>query len=79
MHLKWTEHLKDPKDRENFKQMVLGSNKVLDRLREICYNSVNSDDKIKETDYDSPSWSHKQAHKNGKIEAYREIIALLKF
>lgn len=57
--------------------MVLGSHKVLDRLQEICYNSITSEEKVKAVDYDSPSWSHKQAHLNGRIEAYREIVELL--
>lgn len=32
---------------------------------------------VQETDYDSPSWSHKQAHLNGKIEALTLVLSLL--
>lgn len=28
-------------------------------------------------DYDCPSWSHKQAHLNGKAEAFRQILKFL--
>ena len=73
----WFQHLKDKTEQDKFRQMVLGSHKVLDRLQEICYNSITSEEKVKAVDYDSPSWSHKQAHLNGRIEAYREIVELL--
>lgn len=68
-----------PKDeQESFKALVLGSKKVLDKLSKIVYNRCNDGEVIKDQDYDSPSWSHKQAHLNGKRQAYREIIELLK-
>ncbi len=31
----------------------------------------------KKVDYDSPSWSYYQAHKNGLEEAYNQILKLL--
>lgn len=64
-------------DQENFKQLVLSSEKVLDKLRKIVYNMSIDEEKVKTVDYDSPSWSHKQAHLNGKAEAFREIMNLL--
>lgn len=64
-------------EQENFKQLVLSSEKVLDKLRKIVYNMSIDEEKVKTIDYDSPSWSHKQAHHNGKSEAYREIMELL--
>ena len=75
----WYQHLKDKQEQEQFQTLVLGSQKVLDRLREICYNGLNSAEKVKVEDYDVPSWSHKQAHKNGRLEVYRELLALLDF
>ena len=74
-----TEWFKDlpPSEQENFKKIVLGSKKVLDKLSQIVYNRSIIGDRVATADYDSPSWSHKQAHLNGKLEAYREIIELI--
>jgi hypothetical protein len=33
--------------------------------------------KTKRSDYDNPSWSHRQAHDNGLAEAYSKIKRLL--
>ncbi len=75
MQTKWFSHL--PRDKqEDFKKLVLGSQKVLDRLREICYN-VNQNREVPTADYDSPSWAYKQADRNGYLRAYREIYDLL--
>lgn len=58
--------------------MVRESEKVLDRAASIVYNMSIVESRTKSTDYDSPSWSHKQAHLNGRLEALREIASLLK-
>lgn len=74
---KWLEGLKDPSEREQFKQTVIGSKKVLDKAREIVYNSIKEAEKVRISDYDSPSWSHKQADQNGYVRALREVMLLL--
>lgn len=74
---KWLEGLKDPSEREQFKQTVIGSKKVLDKAREIVYNIVKEAEKVRISDYDSPSWSHKQADQNGYVRALREVMLLL--
>ena len=74
---KWFSHL--PKDKqEDFKKMVLGSTKVLDRLLEICYN-VTQNRELTLADYDSPSWAFKAADRQGYLRAYREISEMLNF
>lgn len=73
----WFQHLKPGEDQENFKKNVLSSQKVLDRLREICYNIIQEDEKVRVADYASPSWSHEQAHRNGKREALENLIKIL--
>lgn len=74
--LQWFSNL--PKaEQDDFKKSLLSSKKTLDRLLEICYNSIKDGESSKLTDYDSPSWSHKQAHLNGYAAAYREIIQLI--
>ena len=73
----WLAGLKDPLEREQFKQTVIGSKKVLDKAREIVYNIVKEAEKVRISDYDSPSWSHKQADQNGYVRALREVMLLL--
>lgn len=75
MNSKWLGSLKG-EDRENFKLSVLQSKKVLDKLHEMCYNMYRDREKIEFTDYDSPSWSHRQAHTNGYLEALRDVMKL---
>ena len=64
-------------EQEEFKKLVLGSQKVLDKLSEICYNTIKNGESPSTSDYDSPSWAFKQADRNGYMRAYREIISLL--
>jgi hypothetical protein len=72
----WLAGLKEP-ERAQFKQTVIGSKKVLDKAREIVYNIVKEAEKVRINDYDSPSWSHKQADQNGYVRALREVMLLL--
>lgn len=64
-------------EQDSFKELVLGSHKVLDRALEILYNRVKDVEVVSTPDYDNSSWAYKQAHENGKREAYRDIIKLL--
>lgn len=64
-------------DVESVKSQLIGDKKTLDKLSEILYNIVTSTEEVRFTDYDTPSWSHKMAHRNGKIEALRSIIRLI--
>lgn len=64
-------------DRARLEKMLSEGNFLLDRLRKVCYDTSLRIEQVGVVDYDSPSWSHKQAHLNGKLEAYREIISLL--
>lgn len=74
--IQWFSNL--PKaEQEEFKNNLIGCKKVLDRLSELCYNSIKDGESTKLTDYDSPSWSHRQADLNGYVRAYREFIQLI--
>lgn len=76
MQSRWYSSL--PKaEQEEFKKLVLGSQKVLDKLKEICYNTIQSGVQAPKADYDSPSWAFKQADANGYMRAYQEIYDLL--
>lgn len=64
---------------EERKKFLASEQKVLDILRKIVYNIRTSQEIVSENDYDSPSWSHKQAHLNGESSALRRIERLLTF
>lgn len=72
----WLGNLKN-EQRDAFRQSILQSKIVLDKLREIVYNKVKEAESVSIADYDAPSWSHKQAHTNGYNNALREILELL--
>jgi len=76
MKTEWFGNLKG-EERENFKLSILSSKIVLDKLQEIVYNMYRKEESISDSDYDSPSWSHKQAHTNGKRQALKQILDLI--
>lgn len=63
------EHLK-------YKERVLSSKEVLDKLIEILYNKVQAQSSSSDNDYESPSWAYKQADKVGYTRALKEVIEL---
>lgn len=75
----WTNHLKDPEEKERFRKYILSSRSVLDRQlelmkgKEIELNSSETDP----SSYDSPSWACHQAHKNGYRECLQWMTKLL--
>ena len=75
MQTLWFQHLPRA-EQEEFKKLVLGSKKVLDRLKEICYNTTHNEVVTHVVDYESPSWAYKQADRNGYLRAYDEIFKL---
>lgn len=76
MHLDWVKDIKDPKEREQFKKLLEGNEKVLDKLSKIIYNYIKESE-YSTHNYDSPSWAYKAAHSNGEVGAYKKIIKLL--
>ena len=75
MQTRWYQH-RPKAEQDEVKNIVVNSQKLLDILGEICYNTIQSGIKTQETDYDCPSWSHKQADQNGYLRAYNEILQL---
>ena len=72
----WTSHLTDPEEQQRFKQTVLGSKSVLNRLKEILEARIKAIDSIETNPiiYDSASWAAKQAHYNGSKAELRAVI-----
>jgi hypothetical protein len=77
MKTKWTQHLPTPEERKKFRDSVHNSKFVLDRLQEICYNSIEEAGKSSKDDYRLAAWPYYQADKLGYIRAIKEIIDLL--
>jgi hypothetical protein len=76
MKTQWFADLKGV-ERDGFKQSVLQSKIVLDKLQQIVYNMYKDKRTVTFSDYSSPSWSHEQAHTNGYCEALQDILALV--
>ena len=64
-----------PEEKEQLKR-GLDSSLLSDRLREIL-KEWRRELPVTKTDYDSPSWSHKQAHKNGQEDILTRLENLL--
>jgi hypothetical protein len=64
-------------EREKMKQEVLANENLLDKLSKILYNIQEKKQETVLGDYDTPSWSHKQAHQNGEAAALRKVIEII--
>lgn len=77
----WTSHLASG-DKSKFEESVRNilNTPVLNRLTQIIEQNLknleNSESSL--ADYDNPSWSHKQAHRNGVRQGYLDVLKLLK-
>lgn len=72
----WTNHLKDPAEKEQFRKYIYGSKAVLERQSQIIDDELNQLDQL-ETDkdqYNCPSWAALQADRNG----FRRAMKLVK-
>lgn len=78
LNIRWTKGLQGDK-KENLEKLVRNSHIVLSRLKSIVEEDLRDLQKTKPDDYDSPSWSHKQAHYNGELAYARQMLSLLSF
>lgn len=75
----WTDHLKDPEEKERFKKHILSSKAVLERLQEIM-NNIEDDYERTELNskiYDLPNWDYRQADMNGGRRMKRTISRII--
>lgn len=74
----WTNHLKDPDEKERFRKYVLGSKSILERQTQILDEMEEELDQLEtgENQYQSPSWAALQADRNGYRRALRRIKKL---
>lgn len=75
----WTDHLKDPEEKERFKKQVLGSKAVLDRLQ-VLLNRIDADYDSTELNtkiYDLPNWDYRQADMNGGRRVIKTVSKII--
>lgn len=72
----WTQGL-NAAEASAMKEMVLSNKNLLDRLVKILYNMQEKRETSVLADYDTPSWSHKQAHLNGENAAIRKLVEIV--
>lgn len=75
----WTDHLKTDKEKEQFKNEVLGSKRVLKRLSDIL-NTIEDDldrTELSTKIYDLPGWDYRQADMNGCRRTAKTIQRLI--
>lgn len=74
----WTRHLSEDR-KEDFEALVRNSTIVLGRMKRILLDQLDSTFVSEETesDFDTPSWSHKQAYRNGERAGLRRALRLL--
>jgi hypothetical protein len=76
MYTKWTSHLSTEEEQNRFKETVLASKPVLNRIKDLMEIEEKTLDRT-ELDpkaYDNTNWPYKQAFKNG----YRAGLAVAK-
>lgn len=75
----WVKHLKDPEEIERLNKAILGSTTMRNRLVDILKEKLQALDtqECSVSDYDNPSWSHKQAHRNGQKASLVEVLKLI--
>jgi hypothetical protein len=73
----WFQDIKNKEEQEQFKNNVLSSKIVLDKLKQIVYTKVKMGERTTSNDYDSPSWAYRQADKIGYLRALKEIEDIL--
>jgi len=73
----WLSKCTTEEEKEELKAYLLNSGRLFDLLKDMIQRRYDQEWGAKVVDYDSPSWSHKQAHKNGRMNAFEEIHKLL--
>ncbi len=69
------------KDKEDIEYVLKNNRILIERLLEILekYDQEEFRAEVTLSEYDSPSWSHKQADRNGARRAFRKVRQLFQF
>jgi len=79
--LRWYNELKNDKEREEFKSLLALNQKVFDRFLSLIQEMDTEIERseFKASDFDDPSWSHKQAFRNGQRSQLKRFKDILTF
>lgn len=79
MFTKWTQHLKDPIEKQRFVNEILSSKSILDHLGVILESMEKTLERSERSPkaYDAPNWQYRQAHCNGYLQCLYEIKAFV--
>ena len=72
----WTQGL-NASEAQQMKELVSSNKFLLDRLVQMLYNMQEKKEASVLADYDTPSWSHKQAHLNGEAAMLRKLVEIV--
>lgn len=77
--LKWVEHLKTEKEKQDFFDVLKNNRYVLLRLKEVMEEDLKKLNSESLSDYKDPSWAFRQADVNGQKRQIRKVLDLLSF
>lgn len=81
INTRWTSHLKEKKQKEEFKQNVVDAKRVLERLQNILEQDIEQSiircEKV--DNYEMARWEMFQADQMGYRRALRDITQLISF
>jgi hypothetical protein len=78
---KWLEDANTEAERTEFKELLLNSQRVLSRLKEILINELEAAERrsLSKDQYETPSWAYQAAHANGYFEGLTKALSLVAF
>jgi hypothetical protein len=76
MITEWTAHLR-PEAQEAFKDMVLSSSKVIERLKQMVENRLSTIETPGPESFDSPAWDKKLAFDMGQRKVLGDLVKIL--
>lgn len=79
MITKWTQHLRDPKEKEELEKAIRSAKPVLDRLKDMVEDQIKqvASSELDVNAFDNPNWAYKQAYKNGYKTSLRFLETIL--
>jgi hypothetical protein len=75
--VEWLAGCKSDEERQKKIENLQNNSLLFDQLKKMIQQRYDSAISTNDTDYDNVSWSHKQAHRNGKLEVLEDIYKLL--
>lgn len=79
MYSLWTKNIKDQEEKVSFEGSILGSRKVLNRLKDLIDEEKKGVDFVEmdHKSFDTPNWTHKTAYFFGYAAALMWIRRLI--